>query len=188
MKSYMKQYGMRLAVVALAIVACSLGIIDPATVAMGGMILAYETTAGSTLACTTVVPASYDEGGYGASSMVYIAIGEITDLPGAAGRTYNTSEHAPLASRLRQRKKASYTLSDLVIQMAWDQSDAGQDLCRTAANDDSILTFKLTKQGGDIRYFTAQVSEFIENMGTIDNVVQGQMTLLRQRDTVSNPA
>ena len=150
--------------------------------------MSYETVAGSTLACSVSVPATYDAAGYGATSMVYTAIGEITDLPGAAGRSYNTSEHAPLSSRLRQRKKASYTLADLVVQMAWDQSDAGQDLCRTAAEDDSILTFKLTKQSGAVRYFTAQVSEFIENMGTIDNVVQGQMTLLRQRDTVMDPA
>jgi hypothetical protein len=149
--------------------------------------MSYETVAGSTLACSIDVPATYDEAGYGASSMVYTNIGEITDLPGAAGRKYNTVEHAPIASRMRNRKKGSYTLEDIVVQMAWDQADAGQDLCRTAADNDSILTFKLTKQGGDIRYFTAQVSEFVEKMGTVDNVVVGQMTLLRQKDTVSSP-
>ncbi len=148
----------------------------------------YETVAGSTLACTTSVPATYDQSGYSASAMVYTNIGEITDLPGAAGRNYATVEHAPIDTRKRNRKKGSYTLSDLTVTMAWDQADAGQDLCRAAALDDSILTFKLTKQGGDVRYFTAQVSGFIENMGTVDNVVQGQMTLLRQRDTVSDPA
>jgi hypothetical protein len=150
--------------------------------------MSYETVAGSTLACTTSVPATYDAAGYGATSMVYTAIGEITDLPGAAGRKYNTVEHAPVTTRLRQRKKGSYTLEDLVVQMAWDQTDAGQDLCRTASENDTVLTFKLTKQSGAVRYFTAQVAEFVEKMGTIDNVVQGQMTLLRQRDTISDPA
>ncbi|MCR4297507.1 MAG: hypothetical protein NUV75_01955 [Gallionella sp.] len=150
--------------------------------------MAYETVAGATLACS-VTPPSPDTTAAGFSTAItYTDIGEITDLPGAAGRNYNTSEHAPLSSRRRQRKKASYTLDDLTVVMAWDQSDAGQDLCRTAALDDSVLTFKLTKQGGDIRYFTAQVSGFIENMGTVDNVAQGQMTLLRQTDTVSDPA
>lgn len=148
----------------------------------------YETVAGSTLACTTSVPATYDAAGYGPTSMVYTVIGEITDLPGAAGRKYNTVEHAPISSRMRQRKKGSYTLEDIVVQMAWDQADAGQDLCRTAADNDSILTFCLTKQSGAKRYFTAQVSEFVEKAGTVDNVVVGQMTLLRQRDTVMDPA
>ena len=150
--------------------------------------MSYETVAGATLACSVAVPVSFDIAGYSDTDIVYADIGEITDLPGAAGRNYNTSEHAPLSSRRRQRKKASYTLDDLTVVMAWDQADAGQDLCRTAALNDSVLTFKLTKQGGDDRYFTAQVSGFIENMGTVDNVVQGQMTLLRQTDTVSDPA
>ena len=36
--------------------------------------------------------------------------------------------------------------------------------------------------------FQAQVSKFLENMGTVDNVVQGAMTLLLQKDIVYNPA
>lgn len=150
--------------------------------------MAYETVAGATLA-VSVTPPSPDTTAAGyETAIVYTNVGEITDLPGAAGRSYNTVEHAPIDTRKRNRKKGSYTLDDLTVTMAWDQSDAGQDICRTAALDDSVLTFKLTKQGGDIRYFTAQVSKFIENMGTVDNVVQGQMTLLRQTDTVSDPA
>ena len=140
------------------------------------------------MACS-IPPPSPDNTIAGFSTAItYTTIGEITDLPGAAGRSYATVEHAPIDTRKRNRKKGSYTLDDLTVVMAWDQDDAGQDLCRTAALDDSVLTFKLTKQGGDIRYFTAQVSAFIENMGTVDNVVQGQMTLLLQTDTVSDPA
>jgi len=150
--------------------------------------MSYETTAGSTLACSITPPSPNTTPAGFSTAIVYTDIGEITDLPGAAGRKYNTVEHAPITSRRRQRKKGSYSLEDIVVVMAWDQNDAGQDLCRTAALDDSVLTFKLTKQGGDIRYFTAQVSEFLEKMGTVDNVVQGQMTLLRQTDTVSDPA
>jgi hypothetical protein len=55
-------------------------------------------------------------------------------------------------------------------------SDAGQDICRTAADSQTqVLSIKITKQGGDIRYFTAQVSKFVENFGTVDNVVQGMI-------------
>lgn len=188
MKSYMKKEGMRLAFVALLLIGWAVGILDASAVAMGGMVLSYETVAGATLACS-VTPPSPDTTIAGfTTAIVYTDIGEITDLPGVSGRAYNMVEHAPIATRKRSRKKGSYSLEDITVVMAWDQSDAGQDLCRTAALDDSVLTFKLTKQGGDIRYFTAQVSKFIENMGTVDNVVQGQMTLLRQTDTVSDPA
>lgn len=150
--------------------------------------MSYETVAGATLACSVTPPSPNTTAAGYSTAIVYTNIGEITDLPGAVGRKYNPVEHAPISSRMRSRKKGSYSLEDIVVVLAWDQNDAGQDLCRTAANDDSVLTFKLTKQGGDIRYFTAQVSEFIEKMGTVDNVVQGQITLLRQTDTVSDPA
>lgn len=150
--------------------------------------MAYESVAGATLACSVTPPSPDNTIAGFSTAIVYTTIGEITDLPGAAGRSYNTVEHAPISNRKRSRKKGSYSLDDITVTMAWDQSDAGQDLCRTAALDDSVLTFKLTKQGGDIRYFTAQVSKFIENMGTVDNVVQGSMMLLRQTDTVSDPA
>lgn len=149
---------------------------------------AFETVAGSTLAVSASAPATENLAGYSATSMVYSPIGEITDLPGVAGRTYATVSHKPIGSRQEQRKKGSFSLEDVTVVMAWDQSDAGQDICRTASENDDILTFKLTKQGGHIRYFRAQVSAFIENMGTIDNVVQGSMTLLRQTVTVSDPA
>lgn len=150
--------------------------------------MSFETVAGSTLACSVAVPATYDEAGYGASSMTYTNIGEITDLGSGYGRTYNTVSHAPIDTAQVTQKKGGYTLAPIDVTVAWDQADAGQDLLRTAANDNSILTFKLTKQGGDIRYFTAQVSKFIENYGTVDNVVVGMLTLLRQKNIVMNPA
>ncbi len=188
MKSYMNQNRMRLAFVALLIVASALGLIEPSMAMIGGAILTVETVAGSTLSCSVTPPSPNTTAAGYSTAIVYTLIGEITDLPGAPRREYNESEHAPIASRMRIRKKASYNLANMVIQMGWDQSDAGQDLCRTAADDDSVLTFKLVKQGGDIRYFTAQVKGLIENMGTIDNIVQGQLTLLPQSNTVSDPA
>lgn len=149
--------------------------------------MAFETVAGSILAVSTSAPATYDTSGYGA--LTYTAVGEITDLGQGLGRKYNIATHAPVASSQRINKKASYDLGTLELMLAWDQSDAGQDICRTANDSSSqVLSIKITKQGGDIRYFTAQVSEFTENFGTVDNVVNGKVTLLRQKDVVYNPA
>lgn len=148
--------------------------------------MAFETVAGSTLAVSTSAPATYDSSGYGA--LTFTTVGEITDLGTALGRQYNTTSHSPIATRQVIEKKGSYRLGTLELMMAWDQSDAGQDLCRAAALNDTVLSVKVTKQGGDIRYFTAQVSKFVENFGTVDNVVNGAMTLLLQKDIVYNPA
>jgi hypothetical protein len=116
-------------------------------------------------------------------------VGEITDLGSGLGRQYNTVTHSPIATSQVIEKKASYKLGEIDMMCAWDMSDAGQDILRTAADSQTqILSIKITKQGGDIRYFTAQVAKFVENFGTVDNVVQGMFTLLRQRDVVNNPA
>lgn len=149
--------------------------------------MGFQTVAGSTLACSVTAPATYDSAGYGA--LTFTTIGEITDLGGNLGRDYNIVSHSPVATSQVIEKKASYKLGSQDIVLAWDQSDAGQDLLRTAANDpDDVLSFKLTKQNGDIRYFTAQVSKFLENFGGADSVNQGMVTLLRQTDVVMSPA
>jgi len=150
--------------------------------------LAFETVAGSTLHCSTTAPVTYDIAGYSDTDITWTALGEITDLGQGYGRTYNIVTHAPIDTAQVIEKKGGYKLGTVELLMAWDQSDAGQDLLRTASADNSILTFKLTKQGGDIRYFTAQVSKFVENFGTVDNVVVGAVTLLLQKNVVHSPA
>jgi hypothetical protein len=149
--------------------------------------MSFETVAGSVLAVSASAPATYDLAGYGASAMVYTAVGEITDLGGGYGRQYNTVSHAPISSAQVTQKKGGYTLPEISLTMAWDESDAGQDILRTAALDNSIVTIQITKQSGDIRYFTAQVSKFAEQFGTVDNVVQGMVSLLPQKNIVKNP-
>lgn len=149
--------------------------------------MTFETVAGSTLAVSAAAPATDDVAGFAALS--WTLVGEITDLGGGLGREYNIVEHAPIASAQVTQKKGGYKLPQMELVMAWDQSDAGQDLMRTAALDaDDIVSIRITKQSGDIRYFRAQVSKFVENFGTVDNVVQGMVSLLRQTNTVYNPA
>lgn len=149
--------------------------------------MAWETVAGTVLACSASLPATYDAAGYGALS--FTAVGEVTNIDGELGRVYNTVEHAPIASSQRIQRKGTYVVGTSEIRLAWDQSDAGQDLLRTAANDaNDIMSFKITKQGGDIRWFTAQVQKFVETFGSGDDVNAGMITLLRQTDVVMSPA
>ena len=62
---------------ALAVIlAAFAGIIDPISATAAGMMLSFETVAGSTIAVSVGVPATYDTAGYGALS--YSAVGEIT--------------------------------------------------------------------------------------------------------------
>ena len=146
-----------------------------------------STVAGTVLSVSAALPATFDNAGYAA--LTWVPIGEMTDIGSVKGRAYNTSTHAPIGNPMQISKKASYTLPNGEFTVGWDEADAGQILIETAANSAAATyAFKLLKQDGTIRYFTAQVMQFVENLGTVDNVVQGQFTLLRQTDTVTGAA
>tara|TARA_B110000971_G_C19916928_1_gene457250 strand:+ start:251 stop:703 length:453 start_codon:yes stop_codon:yes gene_type:complete len=146
--------------------------------------MTVSTVAGAVLSVSAALPATFDAAGYDA--LTWAPVGEMTDIGAIKGRAYNTSTHAPIGNPQQILKKASYTLPNGEFTVGWDEADAGQVLIETAANAASATyAFKLAKQDGAIRYFTAQVMQFVENLGTVDNVVQGQFTLLRQTDTIS---
>ena len=143
-----------------------------------------ETVSTAKLYISAALPATNNAAGFAA--LTWTEIGELTDIGSVKGRSYNTSTHAPSASAQQIEKKGSYKLGKADMVVGWDGSDAGQVLVETAANSNTaIYSFKLLKQGGGIRYFTAQVMEFVENFGTVDNIVQGKFSLLRQTDTIS---
>lgn len=141
------------------------------------------TVATSTVSVSSALPATYTAAGF--LALTWVPIGELTDIGSVLGREYNTSTHAPIGSAQQVEKKASYKLGNADFTCAWIEGDAGQILLNTAANGNAIYSFKVVKQDSTIRYFTAQVMKFIENMGTVDNIVQGQFTLLRQTDTIT---
>jgi hypothetical protein len=146
-----------------------------------------ETVAGAVLSVAADAPATFDSAGFAA--LTWVPIGELTDMGSVKGRTYNTSTHAPIGTPLQVSKKASYMLPNGDFVVGWDEEDAGQVLIEAAANSNTaVYSFKMEKQGGVIRYFTAQVMQFVENLGTVDNIVQGQFTLLRQTDTILHTA
>lgn len=141
-----------------------------------------QTVANSALFISAAAPATFDAVGFAA--LTWVKIGEITDIGAVLGREYNTSTHAPIDSAQTIEKKASYKLGSSEFKCGWDDDDAGQILADAASRDYTIPSFKVVKQDGAIRYFTAQVSKFVEENGTVDNTVTGSLTLLRQTDTV----
>jgi hypothetical protein len=187
MKTYFKRNAPRLLFAAALVLLIAAGIAPPEAAIAGAVILQFETVSGTVLSVSAAAPATNDVAGFGA--LAYSAVGEITDLGGNLGREYNIVEHSPIAQAQVIQKKGSYKLGSQDLTLAWDMNDAGQDILRTAANDpDDVVSIKIVKQSGDIRYFRAQVSKFLENFGTADTVNQGLVTLLRQTDVINSPA
>lgn len=145
--------------------------------------MTFETVARTKLYVCATEPATNDVAGFAA--LTWVEVGELTDIGSVKGRTYNTSTHAPVGSAQQIQKKGSYTLPNAEFVCAWDENDAGQIIIETESKTNNIISFKLEKQGADLRYFTAQVMSFVENFGTVDDTVTGAFTLLRQTDSIS---
>lgn len=142
-----------------------------------------STVASSVLSVSVAAPATFNAAGFGA--LTYTVVGELTDIGSVLGREYNIASHAPIGSAQQIQKKASYSLPNADFTVGWDEADAGQIIIAAGSNSNAVYSFKLVKQDGKIRYFTAQVMKFVEAHGTVDNIVQGMFTLLRQTDTVN---
>lgn len=143
----------------------------------------FETVAGTKLYVCATRPA--DNTVIAFAALTWVEVGDITNVGGVKGRDYNTSTLSTVGNGQDREKKGSFKLPDAEMECAWVEDDAGQIIVEAAANDNSIPAFKLVKQGGAVRYFTAQVKKFVENLGTSNDTVKGAFTLLRQTDTLT---
>lgn len=146
----------------------------------------FLTVAGTKLYVSAAAPTAQTSAAFG--QLTWTEVGELTQVPSVRGRTYSTASLTTIGDPQEKRKKGSYSLPDAQFQCAWSETDAGQELVRDAESTDDILSFKVVKQDGALRYFTAQVMEFLENAGSSNDAVVGQFTLLRQTDTISATA
>lgn len=141
-----------------------------------------QTTAGTTLAVSNSLPATYDSTGFGALS--YSTVGEITEI-GEFGKEYALVTHNPLDDRKTYKFKGSYNNGSLSLQMACDVSDAGQAIMLTAQDSDTSVSIKVTHQDGSIDYFTGQVMSYKKNVGSADSIYTASTTLEIDSDIVS---
>ncbi len=143
----------------------------------------FDTVAGSKLYVSAALPTAQTAVAF--ALLTWTEVGEITNIGGVKGREYSTSTLSTIGNAQTKEKKASYKLPNADFECGWVEDDAGQVLIEAGANSYDIYSFKLEKQDGAIRYFTAQVMKFLENNGGSDDAVKGNFTLLRQTDTIT---
>lgn len=144
--------------------------------------MSYQSSAGSSIALTSSIPASFDAAGYAA--LTYIEIGEVTNI-GELGREYNPIEHMPISDRLVKQAKGSYRGGSIDLQYAFDRNDAGQILLRTASRSDADYSFRITLQDGFKFYFYGKVMSAKTNIGGVDSITSGSSTIsITSRDII----
>lgn len=138
--------------------------------------MTVKTAAGTIISISASIPATFDQAGYQASTVVYTPIGEITD-GGQHGRKYNTVKHNPLASRGTVKFKGSFDEGTKTLQLGLDSDDAGQILAKAALASDNDYSFKVAYPGGDIDYFQAKVMSYEKGTKGPDSIVTATIEL-----------
>jgi hypothetical protein len=130
--------------------------------------MGYNTAAGSAFAISAATPATLDAAGYAA--LTYTEVGGIEKI-GGIGASFNKVEFTPLKGA-KQKLKGSVDYGSLQPSIGIDESDAGQTLMRTAADDitNKLYSAKITKQNGAIRYCQVRVFGFAETIDGADAV------------------
>lgn len=137
--------------------------------------MTVQSAAGATLGISATPPATFDKTGWNAA--VFTPIGEITDLGDLPSRTYDKIEHKPVGNRRTQKKKGGYDEGATQLTVGLDTKDAGQILVKAALKSDSDYYFCETLQNGDKYYYPALVMGFKPNVGTVNNIVNAQISL-----------
>jgi hypothetical protein len=143
---------------------------------------------GATLALSASLPATYDAAGYGATSMVYTAIGNIEQY-GAHGVTANVTKFTPVDTAVVAKVKGSKDYGNATYVIGNVPSDTGQALLNTASESTSHYSAKLTYPSGEIHYLDVLVTKFEFQDGTVDQVqkVSVMLEICRKPVVVAAP-
>lgn len=137
--------------------------------------MASSTAAGTTLAISAVLPATFDAAGYGA--LTPTIIGGLEKI-GAIGAVTNKVEFQPL-NGAKEKHKGSTDYGSLQPTLAHDKADAGQIILRTASapTNHALYAFCATYPNGDERWFCARVFGYPENIDGADAIIMAAPTI-----------
>lgn len=128
-----------------------------------------ESMAGTTIAISASLPATYDAAGYGATTMVYTQIKEIESI-GPHGVTAAVTEFTPVDTAVVAKVKGSKNYGNISITAAYLPSDAGQDIVEAAAESNARYSVKITYQDTSVHYLDVLVSKDEIQDGAVNDV------------------
>lgn len=136
--------------------------------------MTVRTSAGSTIAISAALPATFDAAGFAA--LAFTKIGEVTDM-GEFGREYALVTHNPVDNRGTVKRKGSFNEGTMDLKVGLDTDDAGQVIAKAAADSDDDHSIEVTTQNGDKYYFLAQVMSFKVGVGSVDQITGASIKL-----------
>lgn len=144
------------------------------------------TSAGAMLAICAAAPATLTQAGY--EALTFTEIGQVESI-GAFGATTEQTTFQPLRGP-QQQHKGGTAYGSLSPAIAHDDDDAGQELLRTASDDETntLYSFEVTFPTGAKRYFGARVFGYPENVGNANAMLMANPSIGISTKIVKVPA
>jgi hypothetical protein len=108
----------------------------------------------------------------------------ITSVPPVDGRTYNNATVSIVSTGRDAEKKGTYTFGSSEFGVLWLPEQQGQIIARALSLSYDIGGFCLVSQGGDVRYWSGQVSTFTESGGSGNDARVGTLNILKQSEAL----
>lgn len=144
----------------------------------------FQTNSGTTLYVAAGRPAANTAAAFVAKA--WVAVGLLSSVGDVTGETSATSTVSDISAGVNLVKKGSATRATAEFQTGLIEDDPGQVMVReyASASNFSINSYKLERQDGSKRYFTAQAMSPTETAASIDDPVLFGFSLLRQSKTI----
>ncbi len=127
------------------------------------------TSSGATIAISASLPATYDAAGYGATTITYTAIGDVSDH-GAHGVTAAITKFTPVDTATVNKVKGSKDYGAKTLKIANIAGDAGQVILKAASESTAHYSVCITYTDTEKHYLDVLVSKYEYNDGSVDSV------------------
>mgnify|MGYP000019795718 FL=1 len=134
-------------------------------------------SAGSKLSLSKDAPSSFDQTGF--ESLTYTDIAEIENA-GTVGGSWGMTSHTAIDSLGTQDYKTVKSGTEISLSLAFDPTDAGQNMLQEAFDSVQAYSVKITLSTGYIIYAVAKVGSFDVELGTADAITKASANLKLQ--------
>ena len=128
-----------------------------------------NSAAGTTLAISASLPATYDASGYGATTITYTAIGQVENF-GQHGVTAAVTEFTPVDTSVVAKVKGSKNYGTMSCTLGSIPGDAGQVIMRAASESINRYSVKITYPDTSIHYMDVLVSKYEQQDGAVNDI------------------
>lgn len=126
---------------------------------------------GAVLSISASLPATYDASGYGATTLVFTACGQVESF-GNHGVTATVTEFTPIDTAVIAKVKGSKNYGTMSTTFADLPSDAGQVLMKTASESNAHYSLKITYQDTSIHYLDVLVAKAEYQNSSVNDVLK----------------